>query len=60
MQPQWSLCCIRPCTNITQVGNEDALRFYSKEGFEVVETVPGFYKRLDPPDALLLRKPLHS
>ncbi len=42
-----------------QVGNEDVLRFYKRAGFEVKETVAGFYKRLTPPDALLLTKALH-
>lgn len=38
-----------------QVSNEGAIRFYQRHGFEVVETVAGYYKRLDPPDAVLLR-----
>jgi ribosomal protein S18 acetylase RimI-like enzyme len=42
-----------------QVSNEDAVRFYSRHGFEVGETVPGYYgRRMDPPDALVLRRRL--
>lgn len=41
-----------------QVNNEEAIRFYGRYGFEVAETIAGYYKRLDPPDAVLLRKRL--
>lgn len=43
-----------------QTSNEEAIRFYSRFGFEVAETIAGYYKRLDPPDAVLLRKRLHG
>ena len=39
-----------------QVNNEDAVRFYQKHGFEVVDKIVGYYKRLDPPDCFLLKK----
>lgn len=35
--------------------NEIALKFYLKHGFQLVETVPDYYRRLDPPTAYLLR-----
>ncbi|PSC69043.1 N-alpha-acetyltransferase 50 [Micractinium conductrix] len=41
-----------------QTSNDEAIRFYSRFGFEVAETIQGYYKRLDPPDAVLLRKVL--
>lgn len=41
-----------------QTSNAEAIRFYQRFGFEVGETIPGYYKRLDPPDAVLLRKRL--
>lgn len=41
-----------------QTSNEEAMRFYGRYGFEVGETIPGYYKRLDPPDAVVLRKAL--
>lgn len=39
-----------------QTSNEAAIRFYQRFGFEVADTIRGYYKRLDPPDAALLRK----
>ena len=48
-----------PCISCSaQTNNDEAIRFYSRFGFEVGETVPGYYKRLDPPDAVVLRKRL--
>jgi hypothetical protein len=43
-----------------QINNEEAIKFYSRFGFEVAETIKGYYKRLDPPDAVLLRKQLQG
>ena len=45
-----------------QTNNEEAIRFYSKFGFEVSQTIPGYYKknRLNPPDAYILTKALQS
>ena len=43
---------------LPQTNNDEAIRFYSRFGFEVGETVSGYYKRLDPPDAVVLRKRL--
>jgi ribosomal protein S18 acetylase RimI-like enzyme len=41
-----------------QTSNDEAIRFYQRFGFEVGDTIPGYYKRLNPPDAVLLRKRL--
>ncbi len=43
-----------------QTSNEDAIRFYQRAGFEVGGTVENYYKRLDPPHAVLLRKVMHG
>ena len=40
-------------------GNEEAKSFYEKAGFSVVETVTGYYKKLDPQDAWLMVKKLN-
>lgn len=37
------------------VANRKGLRFYRKFGFEIVETITGFYRRLEPKEAYLLR-----
>ena len=42
----------------SQVNNEAAIKFYTSHGFEVGDTIAGYYKRLDPPDAVLLRRTL--
>ena len=41
-----------------QTSNDEAVSFYKKLGFEVRETVKGYYKRLDPPDAYLIARPI--
>ncbi|EGD82101.1 N-alpha-acetyltransferase 50 [Salpingoeca rosetta] len=38
------------------VNNEDAVEFYKTFGFEVTETVKGYYKKLSPGDAHVLEK----
>ncbi|EFJ48332.1 hypothetical protein VOLCADRAFT_60499 [Volvox carteri f. nagariensis] len=43
-----------------QVGNDDAICFYQRHGFQVEETVKDYYKKLSPPDAVLLSKKLLS
>ncbi|KAI3436413.1 hypothetical protein D9Q98_005830 [Chlorella vulgaris] len=43
-----------------QTNNEEAIRFYQRFGFELGETITGYYKRLDPPDAVLLTKDLRA
>ncbi|KAG2483692.1 hypothetical protein HYH03_017492 [Edaphochlamys debaryana] len=41
-----------------QVDNEEAIRFYQRHGFTAGETVKDYYKKLTPPDALILSKKL--
>ena len=43
-----------------QVNNQDAIEFYKKFGFEIVETRKNYYKRIEPPDAHVLSKNLKS
>ena len=46
------------CSRHVQVNNESAIDFYKKFGFEVVETYPHYYKRIEPADAHVLQKTL--
>lgn len=39
-----------------QEGNDDALRFYTRFGFEVRERLTGYYRRVKPADCLIVRK----
>ncbi|KIZ05363.1 hypothetical protein MNEG_2596 [Monoraphidium neglectum] len=41
-------------------GDEEAQAWYAGRGFHVQERIPGYYKRLKPPDALLLSRALPS
>lgn len=41
-----------------QINNEAALNFYKKFGFEVAETIQGYYKKIEPSDCYLLTKSL--
>lgn len=41
-----------------QVGNETALNFYKRYGFEVAETLKDYYHDIQPADCLLLKKQL--
>ncbi|KAH9418327.1 N-alpha-acetyltransferase 50-like [Dermatophagoides pteronyssinus] len=41
-----------------QINNEDAIEFYQKFGFEIIETRKNYYKRIEPPDAHVLSKNL--
>lgn len=43
-----------------QPSNEAAIAFYQKFGFEIAETIPDYYTRLQPQTAVLLRKPLEQ
>lgn len=63
------LFCLRGLTRVrsvctcararrAQTSNDEAVSFYQKLGFEVRETVKGYYKRLDPPDAYLIARPI--
>ncbi|GAA5887843.1 hypothetical protein JCM5296_001785 [Sporobolomyces johnsonii] len=39
-----------------QVGNEQARRFWERFGFEVKETVPNYYRKIEPRDAWLMER----
>lgn len=41
-----------------QVSNKDAIRFYEKHGFKVVNTVENYYLRTEPRHAVVLELPL--
>lgn len=41
-----------------QISNEDAIKFYEKFGFSVVEKKENYYKRIEPADAFVLKKML--
>lgn len=43
-----------------QPTNESAIKFYEKFGFVISETIPNYYKRLEPQTAVVLRKRLHE
>lgn len=42
------------------VENEDAIGFYTQRGFLVGETVENYYRRINPPHAVILKKLLNS
>ncbi len=46
------------CIRHVQVSNDDALEFYQKFGFSIVDTKEQYYKRIDPPHAFVLKKDL--
>ena len=42
------------------MNNEDAINFYKKFGFDIVETKQQYYKRIEPADAYVLEKKLKN
>lgn len=41
-----------------QINNDSAIAFYKKSGFDIVDTKPAYYKRIEPADAHVLQKKL--
>lgn len=41
-----------------QVNNQEAIDFYQKFGFSVGEVMKDYYKKIEPPDAVVLSKKL--
>lgn len=41
---------------LLQTSNDEAIAFYLRLGFERGEVLRGYYRRLDPPDAVVLRR----
>lgn len=41
-----------------QTCNEEAMAFYERFGFERAEIIENYYRRIDPPHALVLRRRL--
>jgi L-amino acid N-acyltransferase YncA len=39
-----------------QTSNEEAISFYKKFGFEIVETIKDYYKRIEPRDCYIVQK----
>jgi hypothetical protein len=54
LHPQMALwhCCCLPL----QTSNEEAIKFYSRAGFQVGETIKHYYRRIEPPHAVVLRR----
>lgn len=43
-----------------QVSNTDAIRFYEKHGFEIVETIENYYLKTEPRHAVVLELKFHG
>eukprot|EP00928_Gymnodinium_smaydae_P073209 TRINITY_DN56447_c0_g1_i1.p2 TRINITY_DN56447_c0_g1~~TRINITY_DN56447_c0_g1_i1.p2 ORF type:complete len:197 (+),score=63.04 TRINITY_DN56447_c0_g1_i1:206-796(+) len=43
-----------------QTSNEGALAFYKSFGFQVTEKIENYYKKIEPPDCFVLRKPMNG
>ena len=41
-----------------QTSNDSAINFYGAHGFDNIEMIPNYYKRIDPPDSYMLKKSL--
>ena len=43
-----------------QISNNEALQFYDKFGFNIMDTKKDYYKRIEPADAYVLEKDLRK
>ena len=41
-----------------QISNDEAIQFYEKFGFKIMDTKKDYYKRIEPADAYVLEKSL--
>lgn len=41
-----------------QISNTEAIEFYVRRGFRVAETLQNYYRRIQPPHAVVLTKPI--
>ena len=48
----------RTCALRVQVNNQEAIDFYRKFGFAVGDVMKDYYKKIEPPDAVVLSKKL--
>jgi N-alpha-acetyltransferase 50 len=49
---------IHPHPSNPQTTNTDAIAFYERLGFQRGAVVPGYYRKLKPPDAVVLERRL--
>jgi len=43
-----------------QTSNAGAVEFYKSFGFEITQEIKGYYKKIEPPDCFVLRRPLNG
>lgn len=71
---EWTVILLFSCKNVVcwksnfnifnlifrhvQINNDSAIAFYKKFEFNIVETKPAYYKRIEPADAHVLQKNL--
>lgn len=56
--PIHTLTPTHPLLPNLQTSNDEAIAFYTRLGFEAGDVVRGYYRRLTPPDAVVLRRRL--